>query len=72
MPAVELLINNSATANLIREKRTHEIPSVIETGSEEGMLDLNRSLAELVRKGDITVENAFQFSVNPKTLERML
>lgn len=72
VPAYELLINNNATANLIREKRTHELALIIETGSEEGMIDLNRSLAEMVRKGEITVENAFQFSANPKTLERML
>jgi twitching motility protein PilT len=72
IPAFELLINNTATSNLIRDMRTHEISSVIETSSEEGMIDLNRSLAELVRKGEITVENAFLFSSNPKTLERML
>ncbi|MEX2013979.1 MAG: PilT/PilU family type 4a pilus ATPase [Parcubacteria group bacterium] len=72
IPAYELLINNNATANLIREKRTHEISSVIETSSEEGMVDLNRSLADLVRKGEVTVENAFQFSTNPHTLERMI
>lgn len=72
VPAVELLINNSAVANLIREGRTHEINSVIETGTQEGMIDLNRYLSELVRKGEITVENAFQYSSNPKTLERML
>lgn len=72
IPAYELLINNTATANLIREKRTHEIASVIETSSAEGMIDLNRSLAELVRSGEITVENAFLYSTNPRTLERML
>ena len=72
IPAYELLINNNATANLIREKRTHEISSVIETGSEAGMIDLNRCLAELVRKGEVTVENALQFSISPKTLERMI
>lgn len=72
IPAFELLINNNATANLIREKRTHELGSVIETSSEEGMINLNRSLADLVRNGEITVENAFQFSANPKTLERMI
>jgi len=72
IPAYELLINNNAVSNLIREKRTHEIASVIETGSESGMIDLNRSLAELVRKGEITAENAFLFSTNPKTLERIL
>ena len=72
IPAYELLINNNAVANLIREKRTHEIDSVIETSSEEGMIDLNRSLANLVRAGEITAENAMQFSNNPKTLERMI
>lgn len=72
IPAYELLINNNAVANLIREKRTHELASVIETGSEEGMIDLNRSLAELVRKGEVTAENAFKFSNSPRTLERMI
>lgn len=72
IPAFELLINNNAVGNLIREKRTHEINSVIGTSSEEGMIDLNRCLAELVRKGEVTVEDAFQFSSSPKILERML
>ncbi|MDP2651043.1 MAG: ATPase, T2SS/T4P/T4SS family, partial [bacterium] len=72
IPAYELLIHNNAVANLIREKRTHEIPSVIETSSEIGMIDLNRSLAALVRTGEITAENAFLHSNNPKTLERFL
>jgi twitching motility protein PilT len=72
IPAYELLINNNAVANLIREKRIHEINTVIETSSGEGMVDMNRSLAELVRAGEISVESAFLNSFNPKTLERML
>jgi len=72
IPAYELLLNNSAVANLIREKRTHEIDVVIETGMEGGMIDLNHSLLELVRKGEISIENAYQYSLNPKGLERML
>ncbi|MDP3875157.1 MAG: PilT/PilU family type 4a pilus ATPase [bacterium] len=72
VPAFELLINNNATANLIRDKRTQEIASVIETSSGEGMINLNRCLAELVRRGEVTIETAFQFSSNPKTLERMI
>lgn len=72
IPAYELLINNSAVANLIRERRTHEINTVIETSSKEGMIDLNRSLSELVRAGQITVESAYEHSLNPKNLERML
>ncbi len=72
IPAFELLINNSAVANLIREGRTHEIQTVIETGLEQGMVDMNRTLVELVKKGEITVENAFAYSVNPKGLERLM
>jgi len=72
IPAYELLLNNDAVSNLIREKRTQEIDVVIETGMKSGMIDLNHSLLELVRAGEITIENAFQFSLNPKGLERTL
>lgn len=71
VPAYELLINNNAVANLIRENRTHEIDVVIETGFENGMIDMNRSLLELVRAGEITMENAYLYSMNPKSLERL-
>lgn len=72
IPAFELLINNNAVANLIREKRTHEINTVIETSSEQGMIDMNRYLVDLVAKGEISLESAYQYSFNPKALERML
>jgi len=72
IPAYELLLNNNAVANLIREKRTHEIDVVIETGSESGMVDLNHSLMELVRAGEISIENAYQNSLNPNGLERLI
>jgi twitching motility protein PilT len=72
VPAYELLINNAAVANLIRERRTHEIDMVIETGFEQGMVDMNRSLIELIRAGEITPETAFSYSLNPKNLERLL
>lgn len=72
VPAYELLINNSAVANMIREKRTFEISSIIETGYQQGMIDMNRSLADLVKAGEITTENAFTYSINPKGLEHLL
>lgn len=72
VPAYELLINNKAVSNLIRENRIHEINSVIETGLEHGMIDMNRSLLRLVKNGEITVENAFTYSTNPKGLERLM
>lgn len=70
--AYELLINNTAVSNLIREKRTHEIDMVIETGLEHGMVDMNRVLVDLVRAGEITVENAYSHSINPKNLQRLM
>ena len=45
---------------------------MIETSSQEGMVDMNRCLADLVARGEITIENAYQFSFNPKNLERLL
>lgn len=72
IPAYELLINTEAVANLIREKRTHEINAMIETGSEVGMIDMNRCLADLVRRGEITPENAVARSLNPKTFMRLI
>jgi twitching motility protein PilT len=72
IPAYELLINTEAVSNLIREKRTHEINAMIETGSESGMIDMNRSLADLVRRGEITPENAIARSLNPKTFMRLI
>jgi len=72
VPAVELLINNNAVASLIREGRTHELNVLIETGSQHGMIDMNRSIADLVRRGEITQENAYLYSFNPKGLEKLL
>ena len=72
IPACELLINNNAVSNLIREKRAHEINTVIETGSQDGMIDMNRSLAELVARGEITTETAYQYSTNPNVLDKLM
>lgn len=72
IPVYELLINNAAVANLIREKRTHEINTVIETSMGEGMIDLNRSLADFVRRGEITIEDAKAHSLNPKLLDQLV
>jgi twitching motility protein PilT len=72
IPAYELLLNNAAVSNLIREGRTAEMEVVIETSIEEGMINLNHSLTELVRRGDIAQETAFRYSLNPKALDRLL
>lgn len=72
IPVVEVLIANPAVRNLIRENKVHELDMVIETSSDEGMMSLNRALVELVRKGEITVENAVTYSINSAELELLL
>lgn len=72
IPAVEVMIANSAIRNLIREGKIYQIDLVIETSSEDGMISLNRSLADLVHKGDISLENAEIYSLSPSDLRMLL
>ncbi len=72
VPAYELLINTPAVSNMIREKRTHEIDTMIETGTDHGMISMNRSLIELVRAGEISIDDAKTYSTNPNGLEGMM
>ena len=75
IPAFELMIANSAIRNLIRENKVHEIDLVIDTSSQDGMVSLNRSLIDLLRAGEITIETALNHSLNPdelRTLSRRL
>jgi len=72
IPACELLVSTNAVSNLIREKRTHELPAVIETGAEKGMISMNRSLADLVKAGEVSVETAFNYTTKKKVLEEFL
>ncbi len=72
IPAYELLINNKAVSSLIREGRTHEINVVIETSLKDGMISMDRSLADLVRRGEISPDQAYLHSLNPKVLGKLL
>ncbi len=72
IPACEVLMVNAAAANLIRENKVHELPLVIETSAEEGMIALNRALASLVKVQEITIENALQYSLNPTELRSLV
>lgn len=72
IPATEIMLVNSAIRNLIRESKTHQLDLVIETSADEGMISLNRSLADLVHKGEISLENAELYSSDPKGLKILL
>jgi len=72
IPACEILISTPAIANLIRENKIHEIPLVIETSAEMGMISLNRHLANLIRTKEITLENALSYSLDPSELLKLV
>jgi twitching motility protein PilT len=72
VPAVEILYNNNAVSNLIREGKTHQIDLVIQTSRERGMIPLNQSLADLVKTGIISLEEAEVYSTNKDELRILL
>lgn len=66
IPVCEVMITNPAVRNLIRENKVHELDLVIETSADQGMISLNRSLANFVRQGIISMETAEMYSLNAK------
>jgi len=72
IPACEVMICNPAIGNLIRENKVHEIPAVIDTSSKEGMISLDRYLADLVRKKEISLKHAIDYSLNPSEVKSLL
>ncbi|MEX2008165.1 MAG: type IV pilus twitching motility protein PilT [Candidatus Spechtbacterales bacterium] len=72
VPAVEVLLANPAVRNLIRENKVHEIGLVIDTSVDQGMISLNRSLAELVKMGTVSADTAMNYSLNAAELKALL
>lgn len=72
MPAVEVLIGNSAIANNIREGKTHLIDSIIQTSQDQGMVTLEASLASLVLNGSISLDTAKSYTFKPEELARLV
>ncbi|MEK9173841.1 MAG: PilT/PilU family type 4a pilus ATPase [Patescibacteria group bacterium] len=72
VPAVEIMFKNHAVENLIRENKVHQIDSVIETSMKEGMVSLDRALAELVKGGVISLDDAFNYAKNRDYLQLLI
>ena len=70
--ACEVLALTPAVRNLIREGKTHQIHSVLQTGGAQGMQSMDAALAQLVRAGKITRELAEQRSSTPEELRRLM
>ncbi|MDP2820691.1 MAG: PilT/PilU family type 4a pilus ATPase [bacterium] len=72
IPACEILVSNPAIRNLIRENKIHEIPLIISTSRDEGMVSLDYALGDLIRKDKISMENALRYSLNPNELRKLI
>ena len=70
--AMEVLLINSAASNLIREGKSFQLPSVMQTSGQEGMQTLNDALVELVEEGIVTREEARRNAVDAKEFDNTL
>ena len=70
--AREILFTNSAVSNLIRESKTYQIPSIIQTGGKAGMMTLNDSLFDLVKRKVVEPKEAYMKSVDKAGFEQQL
>lgn len=70
--ALEIMINTPAIQNLIREGKTHQLQSLIQTGNKYGMKTMDMSLAELYKRGVISQESALTYSVDRELISKLL
>jgi len=70
--AAEVLIANPAVRNIIREGKSHQLDAVIQTGADQGMQTMDRTLVNLVQSGTITYDNAREYAVDLTEFERLM
>ena len=68
-PVVEILINNPAVRNLIREGRTFQLPSLMQVGRKDGMQQMDDSIRELLKSGQISRDEALYHAHEPRRLK---
>ena len=69
--AAEIMIANPAVRSIIREGKTHQLDTVIQTGADEGMQTMDRTLVKLIQQGIITYDNAREYAVDLQEFERL-
>ena len=70
--AYELMINNNAISNLIRERKVNQIYSQLQTGIKDGMLTIDQCLFSLIKSGQITLEEALSKTSNPNAIHLLM
>src|ERR1041385_8350062 len=68
-PALEIMLNSPTVKKLIEENRLDKLAAAIETGNEDGMLNFNQALFQLVKDGKISQREALAKASNPQALE---
>jgi twitching motility protein PilT len=68
----EVMIATPAIKNAIREGKTYQIDNIIQTSIDMGMITLEKSLVQLIRNGEITIETAKEFTNKPEELDSLL
>ena len=68
-PALEIMINTPTVKKLIEENRLDKLPAAIETGIDDGMLNFNQALFNLVKAGKVSEQEALNKASNPQALE---
>ncbi len=72
VPAVEVMVATPAVRNLIREGKTHQIGSVIQSGAKYGMQALDQALAALVKQGQVSYEAALDRATDPEEFKGLV
>ena len=70
--AAEVLVANPAVRNIIREGKSHQLDAVIQTGADQGMQTMDRTLVKLVQTGVVTYDNAREYAVDLTEFERLM
>ncbi|MGE5586656.1 MAG: type IV pilus twitching motility protein PilT [Clostridia bacterium] len=72
VPAVEIMVGTPAVRNLIREGKTHQLRSVIQTGARFGMQTMDQSLRQWVEQGVVSLEDALTIAVDQDEFKRLI
>ncbi len=70
--AAEIMVANPAIRSLIRDGKTHQIDTAIQTGADQGMQTMDRTLAKLVQTGVISYDSAREYAVDINELDRLV
>ena len=69
--AAEILVANPAVRSVIREGKTHQLDTIIQTGADQGMQTMDRTLVKLIQTGVITHDVAREYAVDLQEFERL-